>query len=87
MRTQLKALEVEVLFTATEKEARVLNLVASYVRHGSFAEHFSKELPRGLTKEEFDGVMAHLHSHTGRVLQALDEGRARIADGLREVSK
>lgn len=87
MRTQLKALEVEVLLSASEKEARIINLVASFVRHKEFAEHFSKELPRGITKEEFDGVMAHLHSHTGMVLNALDEGRAKIADKLREVSK
>lgn len=87
MRTQLKALEVEVLLSATEKEARILNHVASYVRHQAFAEHFSQTLPKGVTKEEFDGVMAHLHSHTGRVLKALDDGREKIAGDLREASK
>lgn len=87
MKTQLKALEVEVLLTASEKEARIINHIASFVRHKAFAEHFSETLPRGVTKEEFDGVMAHLHSHTGRVLTALDEGRGTIATKLKEVSQ
>lgn len=87
MRTQLKALEIEVLLSATEKEARILNMVASFIRHKAFHEHFSRELPRGVTPEEFDGVMAHLHSHTGRVLKALDDGREKIAGDLREASR
>lgn len=83
MKTQLSTLEVSLHLTATEREARVLNLIASYVRADAFTKHFTQQLPRGVTADDFDAVMAHLHTHLGGVLHALDAGRAKIADDLR----
>lgn len=87
MKTQLREMVVEVLFTCTEREAVVLNHVASYVRSKDWKEHFSKNFGDGVSEEQFDGVMLHLHQETGRVLSALRSGRARISDELRGVKK
>lgn len=83
MKTQLSTFEVELHITATEKEARVLNLVAGYLRANDFAKHFTNQLPRGMTADEFDSVMRHLHGHLGAVLKAIDDGREKMAADLR----
>lgn len=86
MKTQLKTLEVELHTTMTEKEARVLHWLGSYVRAKDFEEHYSKAYPKGVTAEDFDGVMAHLHGHMGNVLDAIYSGRETVATKLRAAS-
>lgn len=87
MKTRLNALDIELHVTMTEKEARTLNWIAGYIRSPGFTEHFSKTPPRGVQVEDIDGVMIHLHSHMGRVLDALDSGRATIAESLKGIGK
>jgi hypothetical protein len=85
MKTQLENMGVQVLFTCSEKEARILNHVASYLRAKGWSEHYSQHFSSDhrIDADAFDSVMIHLHMETGRALNAISESRSALAGTLK----
>lgn len=81
MKTRLSAFIAEFQFTCSEKEARILRHIASYVRADTWVLGTISEID--VTNDEFDAVMTHLHGVLGHSLGAVDSARRDMAERLR----